>query len=236
MQFEEQYQIILNGVKGDGNTKKLASQFIARFFAKFPNLANQALDAILDLCEDEDVDIRKQAIKDLPLLCRDVKEFLPKIADVLSQLLQTEDKSEIVVVQNSLMSLFRKDAKGTLVGLFSQVRNGGDVVRDRAMKFLHLKIKTEGSELLASKETEAILLDEIKHSIEECTADEFHMFMSMIAATSLQKRCQSMIVELIAYSCQLDKGIFDPNDEETVDRLLQCANAAIPYFSVSWQH
>ena len=119
----------MNGVKGDGNTKKLASQFIARFFAKFPNLANQALDAILDLCEDEDVDIRKQAIKDLPLLCRDVKEFLPKIADVLSQLLQTEDKSEIVVVQNSLMSLFRKDAKGTLVGLFSQVRNGGDVVR-----------------------------------------------------------------------------------------------------------
>ena len=112
LQFEEQYQIILNGVKGDGNTKKLASQFIARFFAKFPNLANQALDAILDLCEDEDVDIRKQAIKDLPLLCRDVKEFLPKIADVLSQLLQTEDKSEIVVVQNSLMSLFRKDAKG----------------------------------------------------------------------------------------------------------------------------
>ena len=45
---------------------------------------------------------------------------------------------------------------------------------------------------------------------------------------------QSMIVELIANSCQLEKGIFDPNDEETVDRLLQCANAAIPFFSVSF--
>ena len=102
----------MNGVKGDVSTKKLASQFIARFFSKFPNLANHALDAILDLCEDEDIDIRKQAIKDLPILCGDMKEFLPKIADVLSQLLQTEDKSEIVVVQNSLMSLFRRDAKG----------------------------------------------------------------------------------------------------------------------------
>ena len=111
-QHEEQYKIILQGVQGDRNTKKLASQFIARFFAKFPNLGNDALDAILDLCEDEDIDIRKQAIKDLPILCRDMKEFLPKIADVLSQLLQTEDKSEIVVVQNSLMSLFRRDAKG----------------------------------------------------------------------------------------------------------------------------
>lgn len=230
---EDQYKIILNGVKGDVSTKKLASQFIARFFSKFPNLANHALDAILDLCEDEDIDIRKQAIKDLPILCRDMKEFLPKIADVLSQLLQTEDKSEIVVVQNSLMSLFRRDAKGTLIGLFSQVRNGGDIVRDRALKFLHMKIKTSGPELLSSKETEAVLLEEIKHSIEECTADEFHMFMAMLAATSLQKSIsgQSMIVELIANSCQLEKGIFDPNDEETVDRLLQCANAAIPFFS-----
>ena len=77
-------------------------------------MANDSLDAILDLCEDDNVDIRKQAIKDLPSLCREMKEFLPKIADVLSQLLQTEDKGEIVVIQNSLMSLFRRDAKGDL--------------------------------------------------------------------------------------------------------------------------
>jgi hypothetical protein len=46
-------------------------------------------------------------------LCRDKKEFLPKIADILSQLLQTEDINEVVVVQNSLMTLFRRDAKGS---------------------------------------------------------------------------------------------------------------------------
>ena len=50
--------------------------------------------------------------QDLPLLCRDHKEILPKIADILSQLLQTDDVSEVVVVQNSLMTLFRKDPKG----------------------------------------------------------------------------------------------------------------------------
>ena len=113
-QYEEQFKTILLGVRGDNNTKKLASQFTSRFFSKFPTLANDSLDAILDLCEDDNVDIRKQAIKDLPSLCREMKEFLPKIADVLSQLLQTEDKGEIVVIQNSLMSLFRRDAKGDL--------------------------------------------------------------------------------------------------------------------------
>ena len=80
LQHEHHYKTLLLGVKGDNSTKKLASQFISRFFAKYPNLSNQALDAILDLCEDDDVDIRKQAIKDLPTLSRDVKEFLPKIA------------------------------------------------------------------------------------------------------------------------------------------------------------
>jgi hypothetical protein len=231
--YEEQFKTILSGVRGDNNTKKLASQFTSRFFSKFPTLANDSLDAILDLCEDDNVDIRKQAIKDLPSLCREMKEFLPKIADVLSQLLQTEDKGEIVVIQNSLMSLFRRDAKGTLIGLFSQVRTGGDIVRDRALKFLHLKLKTEGNELISSKDTESILLQEIKLSIEECTADEFVMFMAMLGATSLPKTIsgQSMIVELIAHSCQLHKEQFDASDEETADRLIHCANAALPYFS-----
>ena len=120
-QYEEQFKTILSGVRGDNNTKKLASQFTSRFFSKFPTLANDSLDAILDLCEDDNVDIRKQAIKDLPSLCREMKEFLPKIADVLSQLLQTEDKGEIVVIQNSLMSLFRRDAKGDLKSFINYV-------------------------------------------------------------------------------------------------------------------
>ena len=42
-----------------------------------------------------------------------------------------------------------------------------------------------------------------------------------------------MIVELIAHSCQLHKEQFDASDEETADRLIHCANAALPYFSVS---
>ena len=109
------------------------------------------------------------------------------------------------------------------------------MVRDRALKFLHLKIKTEGRDLLSTKDTEAVLLEEIKHSIEECTADEFKMFMAMLAATSLQKTIsgQSMIVELISHSCQLDKGSFDIHDDEAIDRFIHCTNAALPYFSVS---
>ena len=63
-------------MKGADNCKRLSSQFIARlvllfpadfftlnilrFFALYPELAEQSIDAMLDLCEDGNVDIRKQ--------------------------------------------------------------------------------------------------------------------------------------------------------------------------------
>ena len=81
------------------------SQF--RFFPHFPDLCQQSIDAMLDLCEDVNTMIRMQvhsflfccflfklycylqAIKDMPNLCRDSQiKTLPKIADVLTQLLQ----------------------------------------------------------------------------------------------------------------------------------------------------
>ena len=41
-------------MKGSQAEKRLASQFIARFFKFFPKLQENAIDAMLDLCEDED--------------------------------------------------------------------------------------------------------------------------------------------------------------------------------------
>lgn len=42
-------------MKGTEKEKRLASQFIARFFKHFPNHADQAIEAQIDLCEDEEV-------------------------------------------------------------------------------------------------------------------------------------------------------------------------------------
>lgn len=57
----------------------------------------------------------------MPSLCKDNKQYTQKIADILAQLLQAEDLSEITVVNNSLMTLLKIDPKGCLSGLFSQV-------------------------------------------------------------------------------------------------------------------
>lgn len=54
-QHSSEYISILSGVNGGANEKRLASQFIVRFFKYFPDLHEKAIDAQLDLCEDEDV-------------------------------------------------------------------------------------------------------------------------------------------------------------------------------------
>lgn len=55
LQHKAEYQEILDAVHGSDKEKKLAAQFIAKFYKSFPDLAETALDRQLDLCEDEDV-------------------------------------------------------------------------------------------------------------------------------------------------------------------------------------
>lgn len=48
------------------------------------------------------------------MLCKESKEYLTKIADILAQLLQADDPQELLTAQNSLLSLFKIDAKGII--------------------------------------------------------------------------------------------------------------------------
>lgn len=56
-QHEVEYREILDAVKGSAKEKRLASQFIGKFFKHFPSLADLAIDRQLDLCEDEDAQV-----------------------------------------------------------------------------------------------------------------------------------------------------------------------------------
>ena len=119
-QHEKEYREIIEAVKGSEKEKRLASQFIGKFFKFFPSLADAAIDASLDLCEDENIQIRRQAIRDLPLLCKDTKEHIPKIGDILAQLLVVDDPLELQQVHMSLQQILKFDAKSALAGIVSK--------------------------------------------------------------------------------------------------------------------
>ena len=128
--------------------KQLACQFITRFFKYFPKQMPLAIEAIFDLVESDDAavrdnfnvvitklyrmeilikktnkkkqkKIRKSAIKDLSVVCKECsEEHLSRIADILTQLLQTEDQQEFSLVQSSLFTVFKQNPKCNFIYLF----------------------------------------------------------------------------------------------------------------------
>ncbi|EEB10656.1 Apoptosis inhibitor, putative [Pediculus humanus corporis] len=230
----KEYLEIMTAVKGSSKEKRLASQFITRFFKYFPSVAEQAIECLFDLCEDEDIETRKQAIKDLPSLCKDNKQFTQKIADILAQLLQAEDSSEIAVVNNSLLTLLSIDPKGCLSGLFNQILSGEDFVREKCIKFLTVKIRNFKKDEL-NAEAEAYMITEIKKVLQDVTANEFNVLMELLGSTKLGKSISGHqeLVDLVAEQVELDHPFSPGADEESelLDRLINCVRHALPYFS-----
>jgi hypothetical protein len=104
-QHEREYKEILEAAHGSEKEKKLAAQFIPKFHKHFPELTETAIDKELDLCEDDDIQIRRMAIKELPAFCKDAKENTPRISDILAQLLNASDPNEVQQVNTSLSVL-----------------------------------------------------------------------------------------------------------------------------------
>jgi len=132
----EAYQSILNATKASTAEKKLACQFIPRFFMYFPSLSDSAINAQMDLCEDDETPIRRQAIRSLQDFCKKSNDSISKITDILTQLLQQEDAVELKIVQSGLEALVKKDSQAALSGIFLQIAVGEDLVREKAIGFI----------------------------------------------------------------------------------------------------
>ncbi|XP_050077421.1 apoptosis inhibitor 5 homolog isoform X1 [Anopheles maculipalpis] len=232
-EHETEYKEILDAVKGSAKEKRLASQFIGKFFKHFPSLAELAIESQLDLCEDEDTQIRRQAIKDLPQLCRDTTEHTPRIGDILAQLLITEDSAELLQVHQSLLTLAKYDAVGTLTGIFSQIVGGDETTRFRSFQFINNKIMKLEPQIL-TKVVEDFIIAEVKKITLDVSSDEFHLCMSILNQTKLSKTLPGH-VELVTLAAEQADLESDPgplaSDDETVERFIQCSTEAMPYFS-----
>jgi len=230
-ELEKEFLAVIGAVKGGAQEKRLASQLISRFFKHFPQHTEKAMNAQLDLCEDDDVNIRKQAIRDLPAICKESPENLPRIADVLTQLLQTDDQSEHNLVQSALLNLMKNDVKGALQGIFTQIINGDDTVREKAIKFLSIKLKLLGEDLITAK-IEELIVEESKKVLQDVTADEFIMFMTILSSLKCMQTLQGrqQLVGIISEQAGFDTN-FESSDSDCVDRVLACTQQAIPMFS-----
>ncbi|XP_021766029.1 apoptosis inhibitor 5-like protein API5 [Chenopodium quinoa] len=233
------YEGIIKAAKGSSKAKQLAAQLIPRFFKHFPDLSSSAVDAHLDLCEEEDLGVRVQAIRGLPLFCKDTPEYVSKIVDILAQLLMAEENVERDAVQKALMSLLRQDVKASLSALFKHIESieesTDENIREKVLAFIRDKVFPLKAELLKPQEQmERHITDLVKKSLRDVTGAEFKMFIDFLKSLNLfgdkasPERVQELI-EIIESQADLDAQ-FDVLDVDHINRLISCQYIAIPFF------
>ncbi|KAJ3686159.1 hypothetical protein LUZ61_015323 [Rhynchospora tenuis] len=232
------YQGIIAAVKGQSvKAKQLAAQLIPRFFKHFPTLAADAMMAQFDLIEEEELAIRVQAIRGLPLLCKDTPGYVPKIVDVLGQILGSEENVERDAVHKALMSLLRQDVQASLTALFHRIEGEMDNnIREKVICFLKDKVFPLKSELLRPQdEMERFVTDLVKKSLQDVTGSEFKLFIDFLKSLKMFGDGASPdnireLIEIIEAQADLDAQ-FNVTDVDHIDRLVSCMYMALPFYT-----
>ncbi|KAK3776178.1 hypothetical protein RRG08_063721 [Elysia crispata] len=238
-EHESEFRSFLAATKGNVGEKRLASQFICRFFKYFPSAQDDAIQALFELCEDPDASIRRQAVKDIPALCRGCPEKVSRFADALSMLLGTDDTQEVSSIHAALYTLFSINMKGVMEGIFTRLLQTGEeedgsdevmgLIRERLLKFLVAKVKQYGD---LDKDVEDYIMQQSKKLLEDVTKDEFIAVMELLRSLKTMATVQSrqQLVEMVVDQAALDEP-FEASDPDCVDRLLHCVKSATPMFS-----
>ncbi|CAF0763583.1 unnamed protein product [Adineta steineri] len=202
------YKNLIEAMKQGPQEKKLALQFIGKFCKNFPPEMTKTIEAVIDLCEDEDITIRKQAIKEFPTLVRAATDTLQRVIGVLIQLLQANDTSEVTQVQNSIMTIYHINPKETITGILNEIqRSQEDLLRKRALRFICSRIATL-DETDLPKDLEEHLIKACKDISSFLDAEEFVTIVKLLSTLrSMQTLvARQDIVNMIINQCNLDEG------------------------------
>jgi len=237
-QHTSAYEGIIKAAKGSLGEKKLAAGFITRFFQHFPTLAESAMDAMLDLIEDEDAQIRHLAIKSLPDMCKGVSDpsICNRVADVLTQLLPTEDATDLGIVKSSMAVVLQMDTKSALAGIFSQIMTEEDGVREvsireKGIEYVSKSLMSMRHKLfLTNPENEKFLLEQIKKVLVDVTGEEFETLMEVLGKLKYISTPEGAteVAAIISEQAELDSD-FQPQDGETIDRFTTCFRQALKF-------
>ncbi|KAE9414007.1 hypothetical protein Angca_004537, partial [Angiostrongylus cantonensis] len=136
------FQLCIDAIKSnDTLAKKLAIQFTFRFFDLFPDKRAAALNALMSQLTVPDVEVRKLVIMGLPSTCRHSSDYVDQIGDVLAQLLNVQDRHELLLVKKSLSAVLFRHPKAALLAMYGAVVNAESVdEKVTILKFMDEKV------------------------------------------------------------------------------------------------
>ncbi|TFY82398.1 hypothetical protein EWM64_g1610 [Hericium alpestre] len=110
--------------------KKISAGNITKFFKDFPDLDEDAINAVYDLCEDQDSKVRIDGYKAIVQMSKEQPKWVKRNADVLVQLLQSDEPDEVTVVKKALTEHLDMDSKVTLGVLCDQIVSVDEAMDD----------------------------------------------------------------------------------------------------------
>ncbi|KAK7448858.1 hypothetical protein VKT23_013588 [Stygiomarasmius scandens] len=162
--------------------KIYAANSIADFFQDFPDLEEDAINAVYDLCEDQVMQVRMEGYKTLAVLSKTEKKWVKRNADVLVQLLQTDEPNEVNVVKKALIEHLHMDPRITLGVLCDQLRPPEDTMdhedavhlRKLVINFLNGEAKKGSLQRIIAPggESEQFLIENLTNAIHKLDSDD----------------------------------------------------------------
>ncbi|CAG8580045.1 uncharacterized protein OCT59_001867 [Rhizophagus irregularis] len=231
-EIKRSYEILIAGAHGSSNCKRLAAQFIPRFFGKFPEYYETALDALFDLCEDTDINVRLTVIKYMPNVVKEFDKFAVRIADALVQLLENETVQEIAAVKKALEQVLRLDPE-TIPAIFNQSLKGSPEVRQRTINFLSNdlnRIKMELSQ--RNSDWESKFSDEVKKALHDANATDYEMFIKMLLSLKMYEKKENLkaLSESMVDAIAKENEQLDPSNESSFQKFMLCGKTLIQFF------
>eukprot|EP00026_Physarum_polycephalum_P006046 Phypoly_transcript_06086.p1 GENE.Phypoly_transcript_06086~~Phypoly_transcript_06086.p1 ORF type:complete len:589 (-),score=107.81 Phypoly_transcript_06086:81-1763(-) len=226
--YEALYEEILQGSKGGQKSKMLVAQFIPKYLPHFQKFADKSINSLIDLCEEDDLATRVNAIRALPIIAKITPDFLPKVADILGQLLQAEQQVEVDRVKQSLVSLLLQDLKGTLTALFSQTLSEDEGLRVKAIAFIFEKVVPMREEINKTEDSQKSVAENVKRVLPHVvSAKEFQLFTDLLCSLKIYSKgpAASELLELLA-----DINANFTASEEGLAKLTTCIQSAAEFY------
>mmetsp|Transcript_34958 Transcript_34958/g.84558 ORF Transcript_34958/g.84558 Transcript_34958/m.84558 type:complete len:634 (+) Transcript_34958:318-2219(+) len=159
------YEELINFAKGD--CKNLVAPVIPKFAHHFPDQLDKAINALLDLCEDESSSIRMDAIRGFRVLTDHIPESISRVSSLLTQLLILEDDEELKVLHSTFGPIFASDIKQASQAVFHHIKNGSAQLKEKTTQFFAGQVQKCKKAIAADMELQQYLIDLILDVVTE---------------------------------------------------------------------
>lgn len=115
-----------------------------------------------DLCEDPELQIRIYGIKGLHAMGAAKPELIPRIADVLAQLLLAEDVAELKAVKETLEKTLQLNPRQVFLVLLTHINDSEEALRAKTLEFFSSKMMSQLKVVKKDEEFQDELIANIK--------------------------------------------------------------------------